>query len=320
MELQMKKLYANALNKIIIPMLTFSLGLLFTTISYGQCPGGCVLPDPAGQVYIASSDGTGDGSCTTAGEFVEICYTAACPCDTAPIDLSGYTIEDSVSGPSGTQPTSIQIDAGSLLPGECLIIYSGYLDGSITTPPTGSMGSTFTISSPRGSCPIWNSGGDTASLVDAGGVTVDTESTTGGISTYDAPLLTCPPECTTMTSCPDLSAQAPPAVITSESTCSTEGGVAGEDGGGALAPPVTACPPGSTIEYSINGGMTWSGTLPTYMQTTSITVLTRCVCTSDMTMVSPTNMVTTTPGACPTAGCEANEGTFPGTVGGASNN
>ena len=323
MELQMKKLYANALNKIIIPTLTFSLGLLFTTISYGQCPGGCVLPDPAGQVYISSSDGTGDSSCTTAGEFIEICYAAACPCDTAPIDISGFRIDDNATDGDGPGTATILITAGSLLPGECVIIYSGYLNGTIPNPATGTLGSSITITSPRGICPVWNGGGDGIFVYDSDAATtlVDMESSTGGVSTYDAPTLTCPPECTTMTTCPDLTAQAPPAVITSESTCSTEGGVAGEDGGGVLAPPATTCPAGSTIEYSINGGMSWSGTLPTYMQTTSITVMTRCVCTTDMTMVSPTNMITTTPGACPTAGCEANEGTFPGTVvGGASNN
>jgi len=100
------------------------------------------------------------------------------------------------------------------------------------------------------------------------------------------------------TCCPDLTAAAPPAIVSSESTCT---GCALS--GGVIAPPATACPTGSTLEYSTNNGNSWSTTLPTYNQTTAVTVLTRCVCDIDSNISSPTGSVTTVPGVCtsPTA-------------------
>ncbi len=88
---------------------------------------------------------------------------------------------------------------------------------------------------------------------------------------------------------------APPIVIDSESTCEMDGMTLS---GGMISAPATSCPTGSTLEYSIDNGMTWSTTLPVYDQTTSITVLTRCVCDIDMSVVSMTETVTTTPGVC----------------------
>ncbi len=99
--------------------------------------------------------------------------------------------------------------------------------------------------------------------------------------------------------CPDLTVIAPPATITAESMCST-GCVLG---GGVIAPPATACPVGSTLQYSTDNA-TWSTTLPTYDQTNPVTIYTRCLCdgASDPPAtdeVSPVNQVTTSPGnAC----------------------
>ena len=95
--------------------------------------------------------------------------------------------------------------------------------------------------------------------------------------------------------CPALTAAAPPVVVSSQSTCT--GCVLG---GGVIAPPATACPIGATLQYSTDGGSNWSATLPTYNQTTPVTVLTRCVCDIDGNTVSPTSSVTTVPGTCTT--------------------
>ncbi len=102
---------------------------------------------------------------------------------------------------------------------------------------------------------------------------------------------TAPVACAT---CPDLTAQAPQAVISAESMCSTGCVVSG----GTVAAPATACPTGSTLEYSIDGGSNWNSTIPTYNPTSSITVMTRCLCDLDMTTASPTNMIATVPGSC----------------------
>lgn len=93
--------------------------------------------------------------------------------------------------------------------------------------------------------------------------------------------------------CPTLTAQAPAAVVSSESTCSDCA-----LSGGVIAAPSTTCPAGSTLQYSTNGGTTWSSVLPTYNQTTAVTVMTRCNCDVDNTQSSPTNSVTTAPGTC----------------------
>ena len=99
--------------------------------------------------------------------------------------------------------------------------------------------------------------------------------------------ITCAP------ACPTLTAQAPAAVVSSESTCSDCA-----LSGGVIAAPSTTCPAGSTLQYSTNGGTTWSSVLPTYNQTTAVTVMTRCNCDVDNTQSSPTNSVTTVPGTC----------------------
>jgi len=95
--------------------------------------------------------------------------------------------------------------------------------------------------------------------------------------------------------CPTLTAAAPPAVVSSQSTCT---GCALS--GGVIAAPATACPTGSTLQYSTDGGSNWSTTLPTYNQTTAVTVLTRCNCNTDANISSPTSSVTTVPGTCVT--------------------
>lgn len=92
--------------------------------------------------------------------------------------------------------------------------------------------------------------------------------------------------------CPSLTAAAPVAVISAQSTCTVIGGT---PSGGVIAAPTTACPTGSTLMYSTDG-TNFSSTLPIYNQTTAQTITTRCDCGTNM---SPTSMVTTAPMTCP---------------------
>ncbi len=93
--------------------------------------------------------------------------------------------------------------------------------------------------------------------------------------------------------CPVLTAAAPAVVINNQSTCT-----ACTLGGGVVAAPLGSCPVGSTLQYSTDNGTLWSTTLPTYNQTTPITILTRCNCGIDNLVSSPTSTVTTAPGVC----------------------
>lgn len=92
--------------------------------------------------------------------------------------------------------------------------------------------------------------------------------------------------------CPDLTAQAPVAIVSSQSTCSNC-----MLSGGLTAAPTATCPTGSTLQYSTDGTI-WTTSLPDYNQTTSITITTRCNCDIDNTQSSPTNSVSTIPGTC----------------------
>jgi hypothetical protein len=94
--------------------------------------------------------------------------------------------------------------------------------------------------------------------------------------------------------CPDLTAAAP-AVQVTNSTCSSCA-----VSGGAITAPVATCPVGSTLQYSTDNGTSWSIVLPTYNQTTAITILTRCNCNVNTATSSPTSSVTTIPGTCTT--------------------
>ncbi len=98
--------------------------------------------------------------------------------------------------------------------------------------------------------------------------------------------------------CPDglADATAPVAIVTSESTCAADGTTLS---GGVIAAPATSCPTGSTLEYSVVSGTTWSTTLPVYDQATAVTVMTRCVCDNDADVISMEGSVTTVPASCP---------------------
>ncbi len=112
-----------------------------------------------------------------------------------------------------------------------------------------------------------------------------TSSPTSSVTTVPG---TCP-------DCPVLTAQAP-AVQVTNSTCATFGGT---PSGGIIAAPSGTCPTGSTLQYSVDNGMNWSTSLPTYTQGTAQTILTRCNCDANTATSSPTSSVTTVPGSCP---------------------
>ncbi len=93
-----------------------------------------------------------------------------------------------------------------------------------------------------------------------------------------------------------LSSTTAPVVRITNSTCTAIGGT---PSGGVLSEPTVPCPAGSTLEYSINDGATWSTALPSYSQSTAITIATRCLCDDDDSMVSIINSAMTAPGICP---------------------
>jgi len=89
--------------------------------------------------------------------------------------------------------------------------------------------------------------------------------------------------------CPDFTNIMPNAiVIMAESTCTVFGGT---PMGGQFTPPPNTCPVGSSLKYSIDNGMTYLASVPTYNQVTAITVLTACACDTDPTMLSSPSTV-----------------------------
>lgn len=107
-----------------------------------------------------------------------------------------------------------------------------------------------------------------------------------------SPETTCP-----ISSCdPVISATTVPIVRVTNSTCTA---VRGTPSGGVLSAPTTACPSGSSIQYSINNGTNWSATLPSYNQSMAVTILTRCLCDADNSTISVVGRRTTIPEMCP---------------------
>lgn len=95
-------------------------------------------------------------------------------------------------------------------------------------------------------------------------------------------------------SCPDFT-DAPDNVMIIDSEC-----VDCVLGDGLITAPQNACPGGSSIEYSTNNGATWSTTLPVYDNNNTISIITRCVCDLDDSIISNSSSeVTTNPGVCP---------------------
>lgn len=96
----------------------------------------------------------------------------------------------------------------------------------------------------------------------------------------------------------DIAAAPAAPVVTSESTCEADNTTLS---GGMIDYTGVMCAAGATLEYSTDG-VTFTTTAPMYDQMNAITVTVRCTCDADMTMTSPTEMVTTVPGSCPPPG------------------
>jgi hypothetical protein len=153
----------------------------------------------------------------------------------------------------------------------------------VSGPGTGVLTPTFT--SGAGGTPTYNP--STLTGLANGTYTVTVTETPSGCTTTASATINC------VTACPDLTAAAPVAIVSSQSLCSNC-----TLSGGLIAAPATSCPAGSTLQYSTDGGANWSTTLPTYNQTTALTVLTRCNCDANNATSSPTSNVTTMPGVC----------------------
>ncbi|AEE52691.1 MopE-related protein [Haliscomenobacter hydrossis] len=106
--------------------------------------------------------------------------------------------------------------------------------------------------------------------------------------------------------CSDLNAPDP--VIIVNSTCS-----ACALSGGSISAPASSCPVGSTLQYKVDNGP-WTSTLPTYNQTTTQTIKTRCSCDGNPSIVSDSSAIATTPGVCtpPDATITVTESAGPG--------
>jgi len=210
------------------------------------------------------------------------------------IDISGYTISNAFSY---TFPAGTNIPAGGTLSLGISNMCPGFsfdLSGSWT----GNL----------------NNSGETIELNDASGANVFTvtyDDATGADGDCDAicvdaasNTVSCESSLDSGGMCPDLTAAAPPVVIT-DSTCPS----GNSPSGGSIDIPVAACPAGSTLEYSEDGS-TWSQSLPTYLQNGPVqTIMTRCICDSDPMAISPESSVMTSPGSCDS--CGASISTFP---------
>jgi len=86
---------------------------------------------------------------------------------------------------------------------------------------------------------------------------------------------------------------APPAIGVTNSVC-----VGVIPMNGTFTAPTSNCPVGYDVQYSTDNGVSWSTTLPTYNQTTAMTVLTRCNRTTNAAVTTPTSSITTMPAIC----------------------
>ena len=109
--------------------------------------------------------------------------------------------------------------------------------------------------------------------------------------------------------CPDFSTTTPATVVIQESTCTTFNGT--PEGGSIIAPENTSCPVGSSLQYATDN-MNFSENIPSYNQTTSQTIYTKCVCDETNSTTSESVSVMTSPEACP--GCPNLSTTIPATV------
>ena len=97
--------------------------------------------------------------------------------------------------------------------------------------------------------------------------------------------------CETTTTCPELDdvTELDLVVQVVPNTC---------DKPGEINLPIGRCPPGSTLQFSLNDGETWLTDIPIYNASESITIRTSCICNIDPTKNSVSGFVTTKPVLC----------------------
>lgn len=206
-----------------------------------------------------------------------------------PLTITGGVVATCPAGLAGTTAPAVQITNSTCAAGQ-----AAPTGGSFTAPAGCPAGSTIQYSTDNGAnwsavIPIYN---QTTAM------TVTTRCNCNintAISSQTATIASTPGACAA-TCPPNLANFAAPMVQVVESTC-------GEDGqtptGGTIAPPATPCPAGSSIQYSLDEGQTWTNTLPQYDQNNPIFVDTRCLCDTDNTVDSRVVVfVQTNPAAC----------------------
>jgi len=114
------------------------------------------------------------------------------------------------------------------------------------------------------------------------------------ISPSSGPISTAPEQCPVFCVCPEFP-DAPDNVLIQDSDCLDC--VFQE---GVIFAPSAPCPQGSTLQYTVDNGVTWTTTLPIYDQDNVITISTRCACDADPAVVSEVSSpVSTNPQVCP---------------------
>jgi|GEM_PF-1116462 len=282
-------------NKLIQILQIFICFIALTVVLNAQCDVlsiNSVLLDPDDPAGF-NFDADGNGTVSSIDEFVEICNLSG-----ATIDLSTVTIVDAAGN---TRSLS-----GFLAAGACVFAVSNW-DTAVNAVPSN------VINLDAGA--YINNEGDLLQLVQGGviicevgaggfacfGATADCidfpEDTDGCVNSLAEAAFDCGGTLVPV-SCPDLSdlVAGTLEVEVTESVCEADGMTLS---GGMIAAPITACPAGSSIEYSLDEFAT-AGTamVPTYDQIISITVSTRCVCESDDSNISAVTNVTTDPGTC----------------------
>ncbi|OWY24927.1 hypothetical protein C7N43_21670, partial [Sphingobacteriales bacterium UPWRP_1] len=161
------------------------------------------------------------------------------------------TIIASVLGANGCRSATTNV--GTTSPGTCTPVTAGITNNTGTTVLTCST-TNISLTATGGDTYAWSGGLGSlanATVTTANTYTVTVTSTNGCTATANITITQDPTPC-----CPNLTAAAPPAVVSSQSACA---GCALS--GGVIAAPATACPVGSTLQYSTDNGVSWSTTL-----------------------------------------------------------
>ncbi len=240
-------------------------------------PGVCPIPSPLISIDKNDND-DGDDTQTvdvggTATFSIEICNESTEP-------LCDLTVAESASI-VGVDLSNCEMSGADLI-----VLVQGTGNGDDQLDPTECI--SFT-------CDVPNIGDDFVNTMSVLGIGCDS-----GIPVNDSD------DSDVVLGCPDLGGVFPPqANVEAESICVAVGGSVQVDGGiikepieSCMAGGLSECPPGSHIEYSMNGGA-WQIDLPVYVQTMAMEIRTRCVCNTDQAVVSETCTVETVPGTCP---------------------